>query len=301
MTMVRASTLVAALFCSSLAACQSGTSEPPTSKAVVNDAPPQRQMPMMPSGAIGTRQLPPASGQAGASGTMERPGRGVMTNPMGTMPGGGTGGPSESMGTLQGGPSVASSDGLVGKTRGKLVNPSSIPGFMPPPGAVGLDTAKSSISFVGAKVTGSHTGTFKNWTGWIQLSNGKPAGGKVAVAIEVASLKTEDPKLDGHLRSPDFFDVGEYSAAVFISTDIKAGGANGATHTITGDLEIHGVKRNVSFPAVIKVGAEGVDAAANFSINRKDFNIVYAGMADDLIKDEVVIKLALVSSPIGRQ
>ena len=33
-----------------------------------------------------------------------------------------------------------------------------------------------------------------------------------------------------------------------------------------------------------------VSAKAEFGINRKDFGIVYAGMADDLIRDDVLIK-----------
>jgi hypothetical protein len=44
---------------------------------------------------------------------------------------------------------------------------------------------------------------------------------------------------------------------------------------------------------MITVSQLGVDATADFVINRKDFGVVYPGMPDDLIKDDVVIKLAL--------
>ena len=64
---------------------------------------------------------------------------------------------------------------------------------------------------------------------------------------------------------------------------------------VTGDLELRGQKKAVTFPAVIKVAPDSVSVAAEFAINRKDFGIVYAGKADDLIREDVVIKLDLNS------
>lgn len=158
--------------------------------------------------------------------------------------------------------------------------------------AVDLD-ASSSFEFVGSKVTGKHEGSFPKFTGWAQLANGKVEGGKVAVEIDMAAVKSDDEKLTGHLLSPDFFDVGRFPKATFESTEIKAGGDKGATHTITGNLDFHGVKKSISFPAKVTESATEVVAEAEFVINRKDFNVAYAGKADDLIRDEVVLKLKL--------
>lgn len=158
--------------------------------------------------------------------------------------------------------------------------------------AVDLD-ASSSFGFVGSKVTGKHEGSFQKFTGWAELAKGKVEGGKVAVEIDMASVKSDDEKLTGHLMAPDFFDVAKYPKATFESTEIKAGGDKGATHTITGNLDFHGVKKSISFPAKITESATEVVAEAEFVINRKDFGITYAGMADNLIKDEVVLKLKL--------
>jgi polyisoprenoid-binding protein YceI len=102
---------------------------------------------------------------------------------------------------------------------------------------------------------------------------------------------SDQEKLTGHLKSGDFFDVEKFPKATFTSTEIKPGGAGGATHTITGNLELHGVKKSISFPAKVTVDASAVKADAEFVINRKDFGLVYPGKPDDLIKDEVLIKL----------
>jgi len=115
----------------------------------------------------------------------------------------------------------------------------------------------------------------------------------VNAEIDIASLSIEPTKLAGHLKSPDFFDAEKFPKAKFTSTAIKAGGENGATHTVSGNLELHGVAKGITFPAKIKVDADQVSVDAEFAINRKDFSIVYPGMPDDLIKDDVLIKLAL--------
>lgn len=156
-----------------------------------------------------------------------------------------------------------------------------------------IDPTSSTVSFVGSKVTGNHPGKFNTFSGTVALINGKPEGGKVKVEIDSASAKTDDEKLDGHLKSPDFFDVAKFPKATFTSTEIKAGGDKGATHTITGTLDLHGVQKTISFPATITAGGDSASATSEFTINRKDFGIVYPGMANDLIRDDVVIKLSL--------
>ena len=115
----------------------------------------------------------------------------------------------------------------------------------------------------------------------------------MTINIDTASVTTDDDSLTTHLKTADFFDVAKYPKATFVSTKIEPNTANGATHTITGNFDLHGVKKSISFPAAIQLGPDSVSANAEFSINRKDFGIVYAGKADDLIRDGVVIKLTI--------
>lgn len=151
----------------------------------------------------------------------------------------------------------------------------------------------SKIEFVGAKITGKHDGSFDAFTGTVSVPGGDPLQGSVSVEIDTASLKADNPKLTGHLKSADFFDVAKYPEARFTSTAVKAGGDKGATHTISGNLELHGVTKGITFPATIRMVGDKVEVDAEFAINRKDFGLVYPGMPDDLIKDEVLIKLTV--------
>ncbi len=159
-----------------------------------------------------------------------------------------------------------------------------------------LDAAASTVGFLGSKVTGKHEGKFEKVTGSVTLAGGKVEGGKIAVEVETASVKSDSEMLDKHLRAADFFDVEKFPKASFTSSEIKAGGSNGATHTVTGELDLHGVKKTISFPATITVGADAVTGTAEFVINRKDFGIMTAGKPDDLIRDDVALRLSLKAS-----
>jgi polyisoprenoid-binding protein YceI len=161
-----------------------------------------------------------------------------------------------------------------------------------PAGAIDLSPPASKLEFVGSKVTASHPGSFEKWTGWIALDGDKIETAKGFIEIEMSSLKIEPAKLAGHLKTPDFFDVAKFPKATFTITGVKAGEKAGA-YVVSGNLWLHGVERGISFPATIEAGKGAVQAKAEFAINRKDFGIVYAGQADDLIRDDVVIKLDL--------
>ena len=108
------------------------------------------------------------------------------------------------------------------------------------------------------------------------------------------STWADNDKLAGHLKSPDFFDVEKFPVTMFTTTSIEP---DGAMHKVTGNLNLHGVTKSISFPATIQIAAETVTVKAEFAINRKDFNINYPGKSDDLIRDNVVLKLDIKATP----
>lgn len=192
--------------------------------------------------------------------------------------------------------SACNNDPAKGKTQATVTSATEpVTGATPPAGAVSYAFANdgSSVEFVGAKVSAKHDGSFKVFHGTINLVGADPSKSSVSAEIDMASLSIEPAKLAAHLKTPDFFDAEKFPKATFASTAIKPGGENGATHTVSGNLELHGVTKGITFPAKIKVEPDLIRVDAEFAINRKDFSIVYPGMPDDLIKDDVLIKLAL--------
>jgi hypothetical protein len=100
--------------------------------------------------------------------------------------------------------------------------------------------------------------------------------------------------LTGHLKTPDFFDVRQFPTATFESVAIKQADTGS---TVTGNLTLHGVTKEISFPATIQVADDAVNVTADFVLDRQDFGINYKGMANDLIRKEVVLKLDVKAGP----
>ena len=153
--------------------------------------------------------------------------------------------------------------------------------------------AESTIGFTASKVTRTHNGGFKKVAGKIPVADGKIAGAP-EIKIDLTSLWADDDRLTGHLKSPDFFNVQKYPVATFAVTAVEGAGAQSK---VTGNLDLHGVTKSISFPATIEIKDNNLLAKADFAINRRDFNINYPGMPNDLIRDNVVIKLDLKASP----
>lgn len=146
----------------------------------------------------------------------------------------------------------------------------------------------STIGFTGSKVTGSHDGGFKEFDGHFFLGEDEtPTAGEFI--IQMNSLWSDSEKLTGHLKNEDFFEVETYPTSTFKLT--KAAKTGEGTYDISGNLTLHGVEKNLTFPVTASRDGDTASFKAEFDINRKDFGIVYAGKTDDLIRDEVVIRL----------
>ena len=154
-----------------------------------------------------------------------------------------------------------------------------------------VDPAQSKLGFIGSKKTQSHPGEFTKFKASITLVDGKAEGGKISVEIDMNSIKTDQTKLDEHLKTDDFFDVKKHPTATFVSKEIRTGGAWENSHTIVGELTMHGVTKPIEFPATIKIEGDVVTGTADFAINRKDWKINYKGKIDDLIREDVLIQV----------
>ncbi|MEM9081612.1 MAG: YceI family protein [Verrucomicrobiota bacterium] len=154
-------------------------------------------------------------------------------------------------------------------------------------------TDSSTIGFVGSKVTGSHEGGFKKFSGHFTVDAGEPTGGEFT--IDMDSTWSDNEQLTGHLKAPDFFNVETFPATTFIVTGFKKN--SDSSYDLSGNLTLHGVTKNITFPATVATSDDAIGITAEFDINRKSFNIVYPGKPDDLIRDEVIIKFSLMAEP----
>ena len=143
-----------------------------------------------------------------------------------------------------------------------------------------FDPVHSSIAFsVRHLMISKVHGSFKSWTGTLQIDEANPQASSVEVQIDASSVDTKEAQRDDHLRSPDFFDVAKYPQIVFRGTKIEKVGAQ--EYRVTGDLTIHGVSRTVSLQAEYlgrkkdPWGGERVGFEAKTSVDRKDFGLTF--------------------------
>jgi len=155
-----------------------------------------------------------------------------------------------------------------------------------------LDRASSKLEIVASKITRSHDGSFQQFSGTANLAGDQVQA--VNFDVDTASLQTDTEKLTAHIKTKDFLDVEKFPKASFKSTSVVAKPVGSATHEITGQLTLHGVTQQITFPANIAVTPESVTGRAEIAINRQKFGVVYPGMPDDLIKDEVLLKPTFV-------
>ena len=161
-----------------------------------------------------------------------------------------------------------------------------------------VDATKSSINWLAKKVTGQHEGTVNLKEGNLIFKGKKVVGGNFTV--DMTSMTTTDlkagqgkEKLDGHLKSEDFFGTEKFptSTLVFKSIGEKSAGV----YSVTADLTIKGITDSVTFDLATTANT----ASANVKINRTKFGIKYGSksladtIADRAIDDEFELTVAL--------
>ena len=165
------------------------------------------------------------------------------------------------------------------------------------------DATSSTITWKGFKPTESHNGTIKVSEGYVAFEEGNLAGGNFVIDMNtIANLDIESEeykgKLEGHLKSADFFDVEKHPYSVFAITSVDANADGKAT--IKGNLTVKGIKKNIEFPATVTVSGDEVSFVSEpFTIDRTEWDVKYNSgkffedLKDKLIKDEVEISFNL--------
>jgi polyisoprenoid-binding protein YceI len=163
-----------------------------------------------------------------------------------------------------------------------------------------IDTAHTHAQFkVRHLMVSNVKGDFDKVTGTVVLDDANPAASSIDVTIDVSSISTRDPQRDGHLKSPDFFDVEKYPTINFVSKEVVKSGDD--SYEVVGDLTLHGVTKTIDLN-VEDVTPEIKDpmgflrrgASAKATILRSDFGLKYNMVLEAggfAISDEVHITI----------
>jgi len=141
-----------------------------------------------------------------------------------------------------------------------------------------IDATHSQATFsVKHMMISTVRGHFEVLSGKLHIDEEHPDNSWVEAEVDAASINTRDAKRDGHLRSPDFFDVEKYPKITFKSTKVTPTGNN--EYRVTGDLTMHGVTKeetlHADYSGQVKdlYGLQRAAFSVKGKINRKDFGL----------------------------
>jgi polyisoprenoid-binding protein YceI len=161
-----------------------------------------------------------------------------------------------------------------------------------------VDASKSTINWVGKKVTGSHEGTITLKEGTLIFKGKKLVGGNFTV--DMTTINTTDlegkgkANLDGHLKSDDFFGVEKFPTATLVFKSI--GDKGNGVYSVTADLTIKGKTESIKFD--ITVGKN--TAETTLKVDRTKYDIKYGSgsffsdLGDKTIYDDFDLTVKLV-------
>lgn len=160
-----------------------------------------------------------------------------------------------------------------------------------------IDAEGSSIAWTGYKVTGQHEGTIDFKGGALEFKDGKLVGG--TFTINMTTISTTDlsgggkEKLDGHLKSDDFFGVAKFPDAVLNFRKVVETDDN--IYRVAADLTIKGNKSPITFDIQVETNT----AEAKLKVDRTKYGIKYGsasffdGLKDKAISDEFDLNVQL--------
>lgn len=155
-----------------------------------------------------------------------------------------------------------------------------------------VKTDASTVTWKAYKVTGSHTGTVALTSGALMFDDDKLTGGEFEVDMTtlISTDLADDPekkgKLEGHLKSDQFFGVESHPTSKLVFTNVSPSGKN--SYEVTGDLTIKGITKPVTFD----VSIYGSKATATLKVDRAEYDVKYGSgsffenLGDKTIYDE---------------
>jgi len=159
-----------------------------------------------------------------------------------------------------------------------------------------VSVKSSSITWVGKKVTGKHSGTIDLKDGFFEMENGSITGGEFV--IDMSSIACTDlegdskGQLEGHLKSDDFFGVENHPTAKLVITNAVK---DGNSYTVTGDLTIKETTAPISFD----LQQAGDNFTTTLTIDRSKYNVRYGSgsffdnLGDKTIYDDFTLDINL--------
>jgi polyisoprenoid-binding protein YceI len=169
-----------------------------------------------------------------------------------------------------------------------------------------IDPAHSQAEFQVRHLLSRVRGRFTDLSGTIDFDQAAPERSSVSFSIRTASIDTNQPDRDTHLRSDDFFAVEKYPTLTFVSTAITARGSQ--AYDVAGDLTMRGVTKSIVLPVTYlgvakdPWGNEKIAFEAEITLDRKEFGLTWNAALEAggfLVGDEVRVTVSVQAQVQG--
>ncbi len=163
-----------------------------------------------------------------------------------------------------------------------------------------VNVENSNLNWKGYKPTGTHNGTIKLLSGNVTMENNKIIGGNFVADMSTIVDADGSAKLEGHLKSEDFFEIAVYPTSKFEITEIVN---KGEKIQVTGNMTIKGITKQITFPASLKVNNDNMILTSDtFQINRADFNVKFKSktffndLKDKFVNDDFDFQVTIIAN-----
>lgn len=171
--------------------------------------------------------------------------------------------------------------------------------------SLSVNVAESKVVWLGKKVTGEHSGTIGIASGNLEFTKNQLSGGAFEIDMNsIANLDIENEeykqKLEGHLKSDDFFGVEKFPASKLVIKKAKLEAGN--KYNVKGDITIKGITKSIEFPVEVKIDGSKATATATITIDRSEFEVKYGSgsffdnLGDKMIYDDFTLEVTLFAN-----
>jgi polyisoprenoid-binding protein YceI len=160
-----------------------------------------------------------------------------------------------------------------------------------------VNVDESTIEWQGFKPTGSHKGTINIESGTFTTNDGKIQSGSFVIDMSSIKESEDNARLEGHLKSADFFDVENFPIAGFEITGLEVKADN---IILSGNLTLKDTTNNVTFPVTVVLEDDTLTLSSEvFTIDRSKWNVRYGSksffdnLKDKFINDDIELKIVI--------
>ncbi|MCH8903580.1 MAG: YceI family protein [Bacteroidetes bacterium] len=167
-----------------------------------------------------------------------------------------------------------------------------------------IDAEKSKVFWTGTRISGSHSGTINIKKGTVSIQHNVVVSANIIIDMTTIEEGKNNERLEGHLRSDDFFNIKEFPEASLITkkfVPIKDAGVGENNYEVTADLTIRGLTSEIKFPVSIYQSKGIWVMEGSLIFDRSKYNIrfgstsFFEGLGDKAISNDVVLRFSVIT------